>query len=376
MEIINMRVGGNLEGLKDFVKHIQKFGDTKEMTLLEIGSFKGESSEIFAQNFKRITCVDSWVGASVEMYLDTCTPQDIEDAFDKRMKPYDNVKKMKMTSQEAAEKIKGKFDIVYIDAAHDYGNVKLDITLWSDRAKLIISGHDYSPKHKGVIRAVDEIFYCPDEKFKDNTWLVWIKKENEDIQCKWDSENMTSDYNHTDIDISKLNYKKFLCDIPKINYEDKTIIDYGIGGGWIAKILTKYKKYIGYDVSKKVIEFAEKNLENIDNKEINHVDISPDYKKHNADYFISLACIQHFPSIKYLYRWLYKVNNSGSGNLILQYRCNAKNEIKFIDKNVMTYACILPQNFIDKFLTNYTRWGGYNDIKGNIINRYAYYKAK
>lgn len=52
------------------------------------------------------------------------------------------------------------FDIVYIDASHDYESVKRDIETWYPKVKNngIICGDDYVAGWAGVIRAVDEKF--------------------------------------------------------------------------------------------------------------------------------------------------------------------------------------------------------------------------
>jgi hypothetical protein len=43
----------------------------------------------------------------------------------------------------AASFSNGEFDIVYIDAEHDYEAVKADIEAWRPKAKHILAGHDY-----------------------------------------------------------------------------------------------------------------------------------------------------------------------------------------------------------------------------------------
>ena len=50
-------------------------------------------------------------------------------------------------------------DVVFIDANHDYIEVKKDIEAWLPKVKFggIISGHDY-PGWDGVVRAVNEAF--------------------------------------------------------------------------------------------------------------------------------------------------------------------------------------------------------------------------
>jgi hypothetical protein len=54
------------------------------------------------------------------------------------------------------------FDYVYIDANHEYENVKPDIELWFPKVKnkCFLAGHDYEGYYPDVTRAVNE--------FKDN----------------------------------------------------------------------------------------------------------------------------------------------------------------------------------------------------------------
>jgi predicted O-methyltransferase YrrM len=54
----------------------------------------------------------------------------------------------------------GYFDIVYIDASHDYESVKLDILSWLPKVKKggYICGDDYSTSWIGVFDSVNEIF--------------------------------------------------------------------------------------------------------------------------------------------------------------------------------------------------------------------------
>jgi hypothetical protein len=61
---------------------------------------------------------------------------------------------------EAARYPNRYFDIVYIDAAHEYDAVKADIAAWLPKVKAggIICGDDYVPGWPDVVRAVDEAF--------------------------------------------------------------------------------------------------------------------------------------------------------------------------------------------------------------------------
>jgi len=68
-------------------------------------------------------------------------------------------------------------DLVFIDAEHDYNNVKRDILVWQPLVKEggIICGHDYASREKGVIKAVNEI-YGEDNIEVIRPGSVWVKK--------------------------------------------------------------------------------------------------------------------------------------------------------------------------------------------------------
>lgn len=55
----------------------------------------------------------------------------------------------------------GHFDLVFLDAAHDYESVRADIQAWWPKVKTsgVLAGHDYDQGWCGVRRAVDE-FFC------------------------------------------------------------------------------------------------------------------------------------------------------------------------------------------------------------------------
>lgn len=161
----------SIQGLYDFIFHIQKFYDTKKLTLIEIGSWTGESAKIFSDYFRTVICVDPWdiENAPEPMKIDV---EIAEAMMNKMAKIKKNIIKIKGTSIEVAKNIEDKFDVVYIDALHDYDNVKADILAWNDKALKFIGGHDYRDNTDGVIKAVNEIFGKPDRTFKDWSWIV------------------------------------------------------------------------------------------------------------------------------------------------------------------------------------------------------------
>lgn len=171
--MIPERTEQSKQGLIEFVEWINNnIGKTKSMTIIEIGSWTGCSMEIFAQHFKRVICVDPWrptVEISTEYDM-----TEVEKLFDNRMKKYNNVFKLKKTSAMYYYDIENMgADVVYIDGAHDYENVKSDIAMWNDMARKAIAGHDYwAGRFDGVIKAVNEMLGKPEKIFSDTSWIV------------------------------------------------------------------------------------------------------------------------------------------------------------------------------------------------------------
>jgi predicted O-methyltransferase YrrM len=146
--------------------------------MVEIGSFSGVSSELFSLHCKEIHCVDLW-----DTYWEIEDKQRTEFAeysFNKLLVNYNNIKKIKDSSTNAANMFQDKsLDFVYIDAAHDYENVKKDILAWLPKVKNggYIAGHDYRyDPNIGVYEAVNDIFV---EEYKivtfpDSSFVVRI----------------------------------------------------------------------------------------------------------------------------------------------------------------------------------------------------------
>ena len=161
-----------LKGLKMLID--EYLNDNSVM--VEIGSFAGVSSELFALHCKELYCVDLW-----DPYWEITDKQIIEFAefsFDKMSKNYENVYKLKKSSVEASKDFEdGSLDLVYIDAAHDYDSVKQDILTWLPKIKKggFIAGHDYRyDPNIGVYEAVNDIF-VNDYKinsFPDSSFII------------------------------------------------------------------------------------------------------------------------------------------------------------------------------------------------------------
>jgi len=171
----------NFEGL--YTEIVNTFDSGSKF--VEIGCWKGKSTAYMATEIinsnKDIEfyCVDTWKG-SEELKGDKSVIEDtLYDEFLNNLKPaISTIKPMRLSSLEAANNFKdGFFDFIFIDASHDYENVKKDILAWYPKLKPtgIISGHDYQRGFPGVMKAVDEVFNLKKLKInvKGTSWIVY-----------------------------------------------------------------------------------------------------------------------------------------------------------------------------------------------------------
>jgi predicted O-methyltransferase YrrM len=156
-------------GLLDMINHI---GNTKEMTMIEIGAYIGESTCIFAENFKSVISIDphlNYQEIDANIYIDFNI---VKEEYLKNISKYDNVTYINKTSNDALSDIIKKVDLVYIDGAHIYEQVKNDILNYIKLVKSggIVAGHDYKD-NLDVTNAVNELLGTPDNVFLDSSWI-------------------------------------------------------------------------------------------------------------------------------------------------------------------------------------------------------------
>ena len=153
-----------LFGLDDLCR---KFISPKDV-VLEVGAHRGISTQLFCTYAKEVHAVE--VSPTPKLYNLT--------------RNTDNLSLIERSSLEFFNQNKVKYDLIYIDAAHDYDNVYQDIQLSIPALKPsgILSGHDMiagkDPQINGVLTAVNEIF--PQVKngdiilhrFSDSSWAI------------------------------------------------------------------------------------------------------------------------------------------------------------------------------------------------------------
>jgi cephalosporin hydroxylase len=135
---------------------------------VEVGTWYGRSAAYMAveivnsnKNIK-FDCVDTWIGSDEEAHkkeIDVIN-NTLYDSFLKNIEPVkDYINPIRMDSIKASFLYPdNSLDFVFIDASHDYENVKKDLEAWYPKVKSggIFAGHDYVDVWKGVIQAVDE----------------------------------------------------------------------------------------------------------------------------------------------------------------------------------------------------------------------------
>jgi len=181
MKKVIMRDQHSTEGLLDLINEL---GDVSDKTMVEIGSFIGESTIIFAKHFKHVTAVDPFL-PNYDPMDPTCNSGfNFDDVYQEFKNTIEEEKTKvtiyKMMSCDAVGPLNGeKFDFIYIDGLHTYEGVKNDIMDYLPFVKEggVIGGHDYGTPHNhllGVTKAVDEVFGKPDKTFKDGSWIKYL----------------------------------------------------------------------------------------------------------------------------------------------------------------------------------------------------------
>ena len=148
---------------------------TRPYHFVEIGTWKGKSAAFMAVEIInsgkdiKFDCVDTWQGSEEHQEGQANEDSDVInnrlfEVFTDNMKPVEGYyNPIRATSLEAASLYEdGSLDFVFIDASHDYENVKADIAAWAPKVRPggYLAGHDFNPAtpNNDVERAVLEAF--------------------------------------------------------------------------------------------------------------------------------------------------------------------------------------------------------------------------
>ena len=143
-------------------------------TVIEVGSFLGLSAVWFAQRVEHVYCIDTWFELatfeSENNLVGTLRRWDLPRDFfhifrDNVMRSgvWHKITPVNGLSQYVSAEVP-VCDLVYLDAGHSYEQVKEDIRVYKEKARVILCGDDYAPREEydgktafGVIEAVGEL---------------------------------------------------------------------------------------------------------------------------------------------------------------------------------------------------------------------------
>ena len=129
--------------------------------IVEVGSWQGRTTRVLADNTAgEVFAVDTWKCIPALKSHWQGDSEWLWNAFQANLSDLSNVHPIRSTSLDAAQQLmQSQFDMIFIDACHDYESVAADIKAWEP---LLISGgllcgHDYADPDYGVTKAVNEL---------------------------------------------------------------------------------------------------------------------------------------------------------------------------------------------------------------------------
>ena len=153
---------------------ITKYVDPK-YKIVELGSFAGVSSELFALFCDQLYCVDRWEPYREIKEIDKLATA--EQRFDSMHKNYNHIVKLKMDSLDAASQFAGgSIDMLYMATDQSSEQVERDIDAWLPKIKNggFIAGHDFNMPT--VFNVVTQHFNPTSiEIFNDTSWITSVK---------------------------------------------------------------------------------------------------------------------------------------------------------------------------------------------------------
>lgn len=150
----------------------------KVENMVEIGSYQGESTTLFAHYFqpKNLYAVDPFVNGYDE--FDGSSTGDFTNVihnFNLRTQKFSCIKHIKDFSYAVLDQFENdSLDFVYIDGDHTYEGVVKDIKMYLPKIKVggFIAGHDLG--RESVTKALRNQLGEVDARFEDSSWVVQV----------------------------------------------------------------------------------------------------------------------------------------------------------------------------------------------------------
>ena len=185
MEHFYQKIHGWFDFQAVYLLMIQRAGERAHF--VEVGAFEGKSTSFMAVEIAncdkeiRFDVIDTWEGSEEHQpggahASPIIASNELYDAFIRNMRPVEHIiNPIRLPSLQAAASYPDRsLDFVFIDASHDYENVKADILAWRPKVKLngYLGGHDYQELFPGVMQAVAEV--VPTFDVLEFSWLTQI----------------------------------------------------------------------------------------------------------------------------------------------------------------------------------------------------------
>lgn len=152
--------------------------ENRPLKIIEVGSWVGESALALHEGLQdvggTVTCVDHFLGNlhdRVGMVAARLGSEQISEYFRHNTDGLlgKSIFLITKPSLEAAAEMEHQCaDLIFIDASHDYQDVKADILAWKTHRAPDgeMCGHDFCPAFPGVVKAVQECFLEVDPPWK------------------------------------------------------------------------------------------------------------------------------------------------------------------------------------------------------------------
>lgn len=157
--------------------------DKTDYTMIEIGSYMGESTMMFASTglFSTIYSIDPLDGYEEFNKMHNYPWEFVRDEFTKNTKYFDSIVHLQDFSYNVVDKFENdSIDFIYIDGSHSEENVRRDLELYLPKLKKngIIAGHDYLELvWPDLVKVVTDVVGKPDIVFSDTSWIKFYNNE-------------------------------------------------------------------------------------------------------------------------------------------------------------------------------------------------------
>lgn len=172
----------------------------KNLIGAEIGTLKGTNAHFMLSNLniEKLYLIDPYYKQSEEFkdderpYIPGTYDEEAHNIAKRVLSKFKNIEWLIGTTEQVIDKIKNdSLDFCYIDGCHEFEFVKKDIELCLPKVRIggVLGGHDFHKDHKGVIKAVTDIFLI-DEIFVGNRdW--WVIKDSVMAQVQnWENKRI------------------------------------------------------------------------------------------------------------------------------------------------------------------------------------------